>query len=247
MPEDQWVFLRAAMWADWVRSGPAARRKFDIPKRHFINHPIVVERSSVTPPKIDDENAVSGILSQKKVAMRDADREKRAVAMTWLFHLVGDLAQPLHTVNYYSDEFPKGDKGGNSAMVRIHGGGIVRLHPFWDGLLGNSVSRASILGTVKEIESLVADYADAVKCDLETKKTPEEWSKESYKLALKYAYEDGNLKPADADKKPEPCAISTTGEKYATSAGQVARVGPYKARQRTIHAVRRAHSRNQER
>lgn len=138
----------------------------------------------------------------------------------------------------YSDEFPSGDKGGNIAMVRIQGGGIVRLHPFWDGLMGNTVSRSSILGKVREIESLVADNADAVKADLETNKTPEEWSKESYKLAVKFAYEDGCLKPANADKKPEACDIPTTGMQYAQNAGQMARRAAYKGGKRLAQVLK---------
>jgi len=241
--EDEWVFLRAAIWADWVRSGPAERKEFNIPKRHFIDHPFLVEGSRVIPPKLDEENAVSGIKTQKDLAMKDADRERRAVAVAWLFHLVGDLAQPLHAATRFSDEFPQGDKGGNTAMVRINGGGVVRLHPFWDGLLGNSVTRASILGTVSEIESLVRDHADAVKTDLEAK-TPEDWSKESFKLALKFVYEEGTLKPANADGNPVQCDIPVTGAKYATNAGETARLGAYKAGKRLALVLREILSEN---
>jgi hypothetical protein len=176
--------------------------------------------------------------------MKDADREKRAVAVTWLFHLVGDLAQPLHAATRYCNDFPEGDKGGNLAMVRIHGGGVIRLHAFWDGLLGNSVSRSSILGTVTEIESLVADNADAVKADLESTKTPEEWSRESFRLAVKFAYEDGNLKPANADDDPEPCSIPTTSARYARYAGDSARLGVYKAGKRLAQVLRAVFAEN---
>ncbi|HSQ57260.1 MAG TPA: S1/P1 nuclease, partial [Gemmata sp.] len=156
MSEDEWVFLRAATWADWVRSGPADRRRYNVPNRHFINLPIVVEGSGITPPKPNDENVVSGIKKQKDEAMTGGDRVNRAVAVTWLFHLVGDIHQPLHCTNLYSKDFPKGDRGGNLAKVRISGGGIVQLHSFWDGLLGTSTSPSSILGMVKEIDDLAA-------------------------------------------------------------------------------------------
>jgi S1/P1 nuclease len=238
IPEDEWVFMRAATWADWVRGGPEARRKYNVPKRHFIDHPFVALGSSVKPPKLDEENAVSGIDSGKKQVMTETDREKRAVAMTWIFHLVGDLAQPLHAATRYADDFPSGDKGGNSAMVRIHGGGVVRLHPFWDGLLGNAVTRTSILGTVAEIESLVADHADAIKADLESNKTPEDWAKESFKLAVNVVYEEGKLKPANADNEPEACAIPTTGEKYAKIAGETARICAYKGGKRLAQVLK---------
>src|SRR5437879_8685423 len=34
--EDEWAFMRAATWADWVRG----RRNFDHPTWHYINYPI---------------------------------------------------------------------------------------------------------------------------------------------------------------------------------------------------------------
>ena len=77
IPEDEWVFMRAATWADWVRGGPDSR-KYNVPKRHFIDHPFVALGSSVKPPKMDEENAVSGIIAGKKQVMTETDREKRA-------------------------------------------------------------------------------------------------------------------------------------------------------------------------
>ena len=47
-----------------------------------------------------------------KVKARDEDPEERAVAMCWVFHLIGDAHQPLHVTQLYSTQFPKGDRGG---------------------------------------------------------------------------------------------------------------------------------------
>jgi hypothetical protein len=37
----------------------------------------------------------------------------------WLFHLVGDIHQPLHTVQLFTREYPNGDRGGNEICVRV--------------------------------------------------------------------------------------------------------------------------------
>jgi hypothetical protein len=34
--------------------------------------------------------------------------DKRAVAVAWLFHLIGDLRQPLHTIQRFTREYPHG-------------------------------------------------------------------------------------------------------------------------------------------
>ena len=54
----------------------------------------------------------------------------------WLFHLVGDVHQPLHTVSLFKTKYPDGDRGGNLVFVRAkRSGAILDLHQLWDGLL----------------------------------------------------------------------------------------------------------------
>ena len=47
--------------------------------------------------------------------------EKRAIALTWLFHLVDDYHQPLHAVQLFTREYSNGDRGGNELCVRVAG------------------------------------------------------------------------------------------------------------------------------
>ena len=54
---------------------------------------------------------------------KTAAGEDRAVAACWLFHLVGDIHQPLHNASYFlSDKsFLTGDLGGNRFGIKAHG------------------------------------------------------------------------------------------------------------------------------
>ena len=56
--------------------------------------------------------------NQRKVA-NETDPERKAVALAWLFHLVGDIHQPLHTAQLFTVEYPKGDRGRESALYRL--------------------------------------------------------------------------------------------------------------------------------
>jgi hypothetical protein len=54
----------------------------------------------------------------------------------WLFHLVGDIHQPLHTTQLFTVEYPTGDRGGNEICVRVtQTGQPMDLHRFWDGVI----------------------------------------------------------------------------------------------------------------
>jgi hypothetical protein len=50
--EDEWAFLRAATWADWVRSHH--REQFDRPTWHYINYPIIPPGSKVDAGRLAD-------------------------------------------------------------------------------------------------------------------------------------------------------------------------------------------------
>ncbi len=64
------------------------------------------------------------------------DAEK-AVALCWVFHLVGDVHQPLHAVSVFSALYPEGDRGGTRFYVRVGpGSATVSLHYLWDNALG---------------------------------------------------------------------------------------------------------------
>jgi hypothetical protein len=58
--------------------------------------------------------------------------------LVWLLHLVGDAHQPLHATSRFSRALPMGDNGGNQEKIcRAFTCGI-KLHAFWDGVLGES-------------------------------------------------------------------------------------------------------------
>jgi hypothetical protein len=64
---------------------------------------------------------------------------ERATALTWLFHLAGDIHQPLHTIQLFSAEYPDGDRGGNEICIRPgQNRRPITLHAFWDGVITSS-------------------------------------------------------------------------------------------------------------
>jgi hypothetical protein len=111
------TFQEASVWMDEVRSDAA----YDYLKpRHYVN----VERDA-TYVKTKDDNVVNelemviSILSAKG----PRDKDKIAMALRELFHLVGDIHQPLHCG--YAE-----DKGGNE--INAGYGDSDNLHSAWD-------------------------------------------------------------------------------------------------------------------
>jgi S1/P1 nuclease len=67
------------------------------------------------------------------------EAEQKAIALAWLFHLVGDIHQPLHTAQLFTVDYPNGDRGGNEICLRVRQAGQpIDLHRFWDGVITSS-------------------------------------------------------------------------------------------------------------
>jgi len=196
--ERKWFFAHAATWADIARKQRAFHREL----WHYINEPIFlseadreffeangvpnnVSRKLVSGSDENELNVVQAIaLAKKKLSAGSTSQSDRALYLTWLMHLVGDVHQPLHAVSFYSKRrFPSGDKGGNDILIT----GKRSLHSTWDGFLGTSES-------VSYLDTKVADYLKDPKLkqaadDAASALSVDDWVDESYDLAFDFAYD----------------------------------------------------------
>jgi hypothetical protein len=159
---ERWLFAYAATWPDLLREQPAYHHG----TWHYVNLPLSLGRSGLAScrearrdfpasvarvARIDAERRARGepgivagesileALPKNRGILADpgATPEARALALSWLLHLVGDAHQPLHGVALFTrSRFLTGDRGGNDVLVRGH----VNLHRVWDDLLGEGTS-----------------------------------------------------------------------------------------------------------
>jgi hypothetical protein len=124
-----------------------------------------------------DLNLVQALikLSRQFCATRTTPAE-RAVALSWLLHLLADLHQPLHvTTLYAADVFPDGDRGGND--IAIAGGS--NLHAMWDGALGSDRRWGRINSLARQYQR-APQRGSAVNL--------RDWAEESRRTAAQFVY-----------------------------------------------------------
>lgn len=210
--EAEYRFVLGSTWADWLRGYAKASDaegrsiyRFHVGPRHYINWPFIHPRDKdqfTGPLGIPDtsENIILG-LERAMRELRDTEKlsaADRAVALTWLLHLAGDIHQPLHNIALISKYSPKGDLGGNLFFVKDHGVSV-RLHAYWDDVLGKQDSYTAYAGaydlaTAKCAQLTRADYQrDRFAKEL-ARSSFEEWSKDAYALAVETGYRNGELK-----------------------------------------------------
>jgi hypothetical protein len=120
------------------------------------------------------------------------------MAIAWLFHLIGDVHQPLHTAQFFTREFPDGDRGGNEICVLVAADRTpLNLHALWDGLVtsSNNVSRLRLIG-----RGLRSQFSNIEPTKL-FNSDPRTWAKESY-AAADVAYQKGVVRGTPQTKAP---------------------------------------------
>ena len=125
------LFMELARWPDDVRGGA-----HDHPTWHHALRPVIDPRSP--PPKAPAAGSAGAAdeafaLNVKVAADPNAPASDRAMAISWVFHIAGDIHQPLHTAQLFSRRFPSGDRGGGlQHVLDPKTGEPISLHWFWD-------------------------------------------------------------------------------------------------------------------
>ncbi len=179
----------ASVWPDQVRSDP----KYHHGAWHYVNFPLILggqKKDALTSgPRFHVSGEVNRALNECTVRLKDErlSSEERAVALSWVVHLIGDIHQPLHAASAYSVELPKGDRGGNKFPVQSKGR-KTSLHKFWDsggGLFDSHPDDGQILQIIGEWRQSFSDEVPGVAV-----LSPTDWTEESYRLARDVSYRD---------------------------------------------------------
>jgi len=212
----EWAFMTASYWPDWVRKaqnfqGDAQahwRYKFNRPNWHYVNFPYragQTEFEITVPVQGPDEPNVLQQLSLGEEVIRgtgpdagmaeDVSAEQnRAVRVCWLFHLTEDIHQPLHAATLINDgRLTDGDRGGNLLAVKHNAESEpVNLHSYWDSVLGVSTDYQSITKLADELLANPSLARDEL-TELAEMRSYRTWAQESYELAVKEVYIEGDL------------------------------------------------------
>jgi hypothetical protein len=193
---ERYLFMLAARWPDDVRG----EHEFDRPEWHFIDDPYRPpgQPAWVRPRPPAGDNIIAAFQRNVAVVRSAAPDAQKAVALCWIFHLMGDSHQPLHTVTLFTAQFPNGDRGGTQFYIRANPSSArtQSLHAYWDDILlrddhydaareraeaiASAYPRRS-LGELAEPGHAASDFATWVR-------------RESFDVAVSAAYRRGSLK-----------------------------------------------------
>lgn len=187
--------VQVSCWADDIKEDKLSSMN----GWHFVdkiynptNYPI-----GPTTGLVPDENVahvISQLDSTAAVNAPVANKKQWVLqfAVAMLIHFYGDIHQPLHTIQLFSEQYPKGDRGGNEEKLVVDGTDTT-LHFIWDSVcwtqhndLPRPLSAADNKTLVDYAARLMRDYSFPTEKVHERNSTI--MATESYEDAIKYAY-----------------------------------------------------------
>ena len=199
------IFLELARWPDDTRGSI-----HDHPTWHYASRPLINKASppSKTPADVAQGSAIEAFALNLSVSADSrASASERAVALCWVFHLVGDMHQPLHAVSQVSKRFPDGDRGGGMQFIRdAQTNEPITLHWFWDDAVSREGEPEEAMQRASE---LMRRLPRSQFKELKAFQNPSEfsaWAQESYDLAASVSYGPDLTASDSKDQAPKPSA-----------------------------------------
>jgi hypothetical protein len=227
----RWLFAFAATWPDVARGQPA----YDHGTWHYVNLPLELRGSALVgcqqarrelpaserrvaaidaarrargEPGIPAGDSILAALphNQRTLADPAAPREARALAVSWVLHLVGDAHQPLHAVALFTGRrFVTGDRGGNDISLGERGS----LHRVWDGLLGDDASPPALEAALAKLRAEHALWRAARPAAEQA--SIDAWIDEGCELARRAVYVPAVLSAVSRFEREPPASAASAG------------------------------------
>lgn len=189
------AFVHAATWLDDIKqdagyqddnvADSTAGQKvgyIDTKKRaywHFVDIPFSADGSPVCVPNAP--KALTPIVAfTESLSSPSTSDDVKSYDLVWLIHLVGDMHLPLHATARFS-RLRVDDRGGNEESVIIGTTGApIKLHAYWDGLLGDKSDPKIAIGASRLLLPPPGNLSSI--------SNPAEWLIESFVIAQNSVY-----------------------------------------------------------
>ena len=239
------AFLRAATWADAIRSDRAY--KDDEPGAatatqnvgyaemlrhttwHYVNRPFSRDGTALLEAATPNVATQIPILRAALCAATTSD-ELKSYDLSWLMHLVGDIHQPLHCVARFDRATPYGDRGGN--LIKVTGnaqpavcddprycpfGPPDDLHAFYDTVAGSGYCIAEVDTAASSLPKASGQKAAVSDVDA--------WVQEAFELAQSAVYVspiDAGAGPFTVDAAYQRAALSLAKQRISLAGARLA-------------------------
>jgi hypothetical protein len=216
------AFMQASTFPDDVRPPSLFSAEYHHGTEHYVTFRLGLKddgKRSADPTEDDDLFAsYAAYTATVKSHQPEVSDARKALALCWILHQVGDIHQPLHAVSRYSNAFPEGDRGGNLIHPFPNPRGkrpySKSLHSYWDDMLGDDDVVKTFDALAERVEVVLSEFPRARfrKAEIEQDDV-RTWARESCDAARDVVYRD--LDPEVASYDELPVAYEADAQKLA--------------------------------
>lgn len=189
-------------WADDVRRDRPATSRW-----HYVDIPYdATDYDAARDCQLTDHgDCVIAEIARAKKVLGDLTQSKadRAEALKFLVHFIGDMHQPLHSIERKDPATGNGDAGGNGVHVTFYGQ-PANLHSVWDSGI---VTHGGV--TLDQVQKWLATQDEKALA----KGDPAQWALAAHSLAISntYVIPDDHQLGYDYVKKNVPVVVQQLG------------------------------------
>lgn len=232
---EAYVFMRAAAWPDDVRGQTLRINGVNVNTNdwkpwHYINYPVRLSNNSVGDTPLQANIDILRVFRTQGEILRGtgsgtgSDDDDKARSLSWVFHLVGDIHQPLHgAALVHTGRLARGDAGGNLICLRVTSlSSVNQLHSFWDDVVRDNRS-ATVNG---ENAWLDANFFPGAVGNLNIGSATgpqgmEIWAKDSANVALNNVYKFNGAVPDFINANDGTCVLAGVTQGYRDNAERI--------------------------
>ena len=203
------MFIEAARWPDDSKFTPRDRLSW-----HSARWPVVAKDAPPEAKALAESRKARAMgqamealaLHQAMLANPETSPADRALALSWVFHIVGDIHQPLHVSDLYSKDFPTGNSAGSMGYVMDPvTKSPITLHILWDSNDFRSPSLEEVDRHAKEFMERYprTAFPELKKHPVTDPKVFEKWAKESHQIAEEWAFDVEMVRDPNEDQTSE--------------------------------------------
>lgn len=144
------------------------------------------------------------MLNAAMLANPESSSGERALALSWMMHIVADIHQPLHVSDLFSKDFPAGNPAGTMSYVWDPlQDSAMPLHLLWDSNTRRSTKLADVDGYAREI---MEKFPRSALPELKPYGGPddfERWARAAHQIAQDWAFDIEAVPDPDKDQDQE--------------------------------------------
>ena len=203
------MFMECARWADDSKFTSNDRLTWHTARWAIIAEDAPLEAKAAAAARNGEpvgQAIEAATLNFAMVSNHESTAAERALGLCWVLHIVGDIHQPMHVSDLFSQEFPEGNAAATLSYVADPlGDTTIPLHLLWDS---NTLRTPTLEEVDRATREFLKKHPRSSFPELQAHPIGDpdvfrSWAQESHQIAVEWAYDIDTVTDQSKDQDAE--------------------------------------------